>query len=74
MPFGDLDTLPSVLGRVAAAACLAYIALIIVLRVAGKRSLAKLNAFDFAITVAFGSVLATVVAVARLRARLKGWT
>ena len=31
------------------------------LRVAGKRTLAKLNAFDLVVTVAFGSVLATAL-------------
>jgi uncharacterized membrane protein YcaP (DUF421 family) len=40
---------------------LAYAFLIIVLRIAGKRSLAKLNAFDFVVTVAFGSTLATIL-------------
>jgi uncharacterized membrane protein YcaP (DUF421 family) len=39
----------------------AYLWLIFVLRVTGKRTLAKLNAFDFAITVAFGSALATII-------------
>jgi uncharacterized membrane protein YcaP (DUF421 family) len=39
----------------------AYLWLIVVLRLSGKRSLSKLNAFDFAITVAFGSALATVI-------------
>ena len=39
----------------------AYAWLILVLRLTGKRSLSKLNAFDFSITVAFGSALATVV-------------
>lgn len=39
----------------------AYFWLIFVLRVSGKRTLAKLNAFDFAITVAFGSALATII-------------
>lgn len=49
------------LGRVALIAMCAYAGLILVLRISGKRSLAKLNAFDFAITVAFGSTLATVL-------------
>lgn len=40
---------------------LAYSALVIVLRVAGKRSLAKLNAFDLVVTVALGSTLATIL-------------
>lgn len=39
----------------------AYFWLIFVLRLTGKRTLAKLNAFDFAVTVAFGSALATVM-------------
>lgn len=39
----------------------AYLWLIFVLRLSGKRSLSKLNAFDFAITVAFGSALATIM-------------
>jgi uncharacterized membrane protein YcaP (DUF421 family) len=39
----------------------AYFWLVFVLRVTGKRTLAKLNAFDFAITVAFGSALATII-------------
>ena len=39
----------------------AYLTVIVVLRVAGKRSLAKLNAFDLVVTVALGSILATIV-------------
>jgi hypothetical protein len=33
----------------------------VLLRVSGKRTLAKLNAFDFVVTVALGSTLATVL-------------
>ena len=40
---------------------LTYVWLILVLRVSGKRTLAQLNAFDFIVTVALGSTLATVV-------------
>lgn len=47
--------------RVAIISVLAYGALVVVLRVSGKRSLAKLNAFDFVVTVALGSTLATVL-------------
>lgn len=47
--------------RVLVISVLAYAALIIVLRAAGKRSLAKLNAFDLVVTVALGSTLATVL-------------
>lgn len=39
---------------------LAYIAMVILLRVSGKRTLSKMNAFDFVITIALGSVLASV--------------
>lgn len=40
---------------------LAYVGLIIFLRIAGKRSLTKLNAFDLVISVALGSTLATIL-------------
>lgn len=49
------------LARIILAAVLAYAWLVFVLRVAGKRSLAKLNAFDLVVTVALGSTLATVI-------------
>jgi uncharacterized membrane protein YcaP (DUF421 family) len=39
----------------------AYIALIILLRISGKRTLSKMNAFDFVVTIAIGSTLATVL-------------
>ncbi len=39
---------------------LAYICLIIFLRISGKRTLSKMNAFDFIVTIALGSCLATV--------------
>ncbi|SFD83574.1 DUF421 domain-containing protein [Roseivivax sediminis] len=40
---------------------LAYAFLIAALRVSGKRTLAKLNAFDLVVTVALGSTLASVL-------------
>ncbi|GAA4224421.1 uncharacterized membrane protein YcaP (DUF421 family) [Sagittula marina] len=40
---------------------LGYAALITMLRISGKRTLAKLNAFDLVVTVAIGSVLATIL-------------
>ena len=40
---------------------LGYIGLVLFLRVSGKRTLSKLNMFDFVVTVAFGSTLATVI-------------
>lgn len=39
----------------------AYAVLVLFLRVSGKRTLSKMNAFDLVITVALGSTLATVV-------------
>ncbi|GMA41969.1 DUF421 domain-containing protein [Mobilicoccus caccae] len=47
--------------RVLVVGTCAYVALIALLRVSGKRTLAKLNAFDFVVTVALGSTLATVL-------------
>ncbi|MEX0780483.1 MAG: YetF domain-containing protein [Balneolales bacterium] len=40
---------------------LAYASLVFLLRISGKRTLSKMNAFDFIITVALGSTLATVL-------------
>lgn len=39
----------------------AYAALVFILRISGKRTLSKLNAFDLVVTVALGSTLATVL-------------
>ncbi len=47
--------------RVLAVGPLAYGGLVLLLRVSGKRTLAKLNAFDLIVTVALGSTLATVL-------------
>jgi uncharacterized membrane protein YcaP (DUF421 family) len=49
------------LGRVLVVGTLAYLALVLTLRVSGKRTLSKLNAFDLVVTVALGSTLATVL-------------
>lgn len=49
------------LGRVLLVSPLAYIALVAILRISGKRTLTKLNAFDLVVTVALGSILATVM-------------
>lgn len=38
-----------------------YVALVALLRVTGKRTLSKMNAFDLIVTVALGSTLATVL-------------
>lgn len=47
--------------RVLVVGTLAYGALVFLLRVSGKRTLSKMNAFDFIVTVALGSTLATVL-------------
>ena len=39
----------------------AYLVLVVVLRASGKRTLSKMNAFDFVVTVALGSTLATIL-------------
>lgn len=49
------------LGRVVIVGVLAYVALVCLLRVSGKRTLSKMNAFDLIVTVALGSTLATVL-------------
>jgi uncharacterized membrane protein YcaP (DUF421 family) len=46
--------------RVLIVGACAYVALIVILRLSGKRTLSKMNAFDFVVTVALGSTLATV--------------
>ena len=40
---------------------LGYVALVVLLRASGKRTLSKMNAFDFVVTVAFGSTLASML-------------
>ena len=49
------------LGRVSVVGVCAYTALVLFLRMSGKRTLAKMNAFDLVVTVALGSTLATVL-------------
>lgn len=47
--------------RILIVGTLAYAGLVLMLRVTGKRTLSKMNAFDLIVTVAFGSVLATTI-------------
>ncbi len=49
------------IGRVIVVGTLAYAALITILRISGKRTLTKMNAFDLVVTMALGSTLATIV-------------
>lgn len=49
------------LGKTLLAVVLIYPLLVVVLRAGGKRTLAKMNAFDFIVAVAIGSLLASTV-------------
>lgn len=49
------------IGRILISGLLAYAALILMLRISGKRTLSKFNAFDFIVTICLGSMLATVI-------------
>ncbi len=40
---------------------LAYVIMVLMLRISGKRTLSKMNAFDFIVTIALGSTLAAVI-------------
>ena len=48
-------------GATAVTGVAAYVALVIILRLSGKRTLVKMNAFDLIVTVALGSTLSTIV-------------
>lgn len=52
---------PEGVWRVVICAIAGYVALVVLLRISGKRTLADMNAFDFVVTVALGSVLATTI-------------
>jgi len=47
--------------QVAVVSALVYIGLVTFLRFSGKRTLSSMNAFDFIVTVAFGSTLASTI-------------
>jgi uncharacterized membrane protein YcaP (DUF421 family) len=47
--------------RIGVVGSIAYIALVALLRLTGKRTLSKLNMFDLVVTIALGSTLATVL-------------
>ncbi len=50
-----------VIGQMCVAAFCIYIYIILIIRIAGKRTFAKMTSFDFAVTIAMGSVLADAV-------------
>lgn len=60
MPALFFDGYESMFRTVVAAIC-AYAGLVAFLRISGKRTLTKMNAFDLVVTVALGSILATVI-------------
>jgi uncharacterized membrane protein YcaP (DUF421 family) len=47
--------------RIVVMSVCAYMALIFLLRLSGKRALGQMNAFDFVVTVAIGSTLSSVI-------------
>jgi uncharacterized membrane protein YcaP (DUF421 family) len=47
--------------RTAVLCILGYVSLVILLRISGKRSLSQINEFDFIVTIALGSTLASVI-------------
>ena len=55
--FGDWTSML----RVALVGVLAYVALVAFVRISGKRTLSKMNAFDFLVTIALGSTLSSAV-------------
>ena len=50
-----------VLFRTGAIGIMAYVSMIFLLRISGKRTLSKMNAFDLVVTVSLGSILATIL-------------
>jgi uncharacterized membrane protein YcaP (DUF421 family) len=57
MVFDGLDGLL----RIVAVGISAYVALLVLLLTTGKRTLSKMNAFDFVVTIALGSALSTTI-------------
>jgi uncharacterized membrane protein YcaP (DUF421 family) len=49
------------LGRVLVLGILGYISLVLLLRASGNRTLSKLNAFDFVVTIALGSTFGSLL-------------
>ncbi|MFI4894439.1 MAG: DUF421 domain-containing protein [Phycisphaerales bacterium JB058] len=49
------------IGRTLLVGVLAYVVLVVFLRLSGNRTLSKMNAFDFVVTIALGSTLSTIL-------------
>lgn len=47
--------------RVLIVGVLAYVAVVVMLRISGNRTLSKMNAFDFLVTIALGSTLSSII-------------
>lgn len=47
--------------RVLVVGVLAYVAVVMMLRISGNRTLSKMNAFDFIVTIALGSTLSSII-------------
>ena len=52
---------PVIMKRIVVIGISSYLLLILILRISGKRTLSKMNAFDFIITIALGSMLSTII-------------
>ena len=52
---------PSKIGRTVVAAVVAYAYLVVLIRVAGKRTVSQMNSFDWIVTMAIGSLTATAM-------------
>jgi uncharacterized membrane protein YcaP (DUF421 family) len=61
MSFDFLYSPWETLVTVAVSAVAIYVLMVVMLRVSGKRTLAKFNAFDFVVTVALGSMVANTI-------------
>jgi uncharacterized membrane protein YcaP (DUF421 family) len=57
MFFDDWDSIV----RILLVGVLAYVGLVVLLRLSGNRTLSKMNSFDLVVTVAFGSTLSTIL-------------
>lgn len=57
--FHWLGSTPTALAWVVAGTALMYISSLIAIRIAGRRTVAQMSAFDFVVTVAIGSIVAT---------------
>lgn len=55
--FNDWNSLQ----RVALCTVISYFALFLFIRISGKRTLAKINAFDFVVTITLGSTLSSMI-------------